>query len=327
MAQCRDAAGSDAVRPRHPLISPWCVENAMSEKRGSQAGSTAGPVRVDHYPPEEVFGLLSDETRLSILRVLGEADDETVRFSDLQAAVGLPDSGQFNYHLHKLVGRFVRKTDEGYGLSLAGKQLVGALLAGTYTASAETTEPLPVAAPCPRCGGAVVATYANDVVETTCLDCEEWYNQVAVPPGILDQFDPADLPAVFDRWLVAVIQWTHAGFCHNCAGRVSGRLVLTDDHPQGVRVDYPCERCGEEASVSAVVPVLLHPTGAGFLFDQGIDLRHTPLWEVSTRVDEAVSIVSEDPPTLEVTLAVGDEHLRARIDRDLTVDVLERPAV
>ena len=299
----------------------------MSDDSGAVQEPSEGTVHVEHHPPEAVFGLLGNETRLAIIRALGEAEADAVPFSDLQDAVGMRDSGQFNYHLGKLTGRFVRKTEDGYALTLAGEQLVGALLAGTYTATAETTAPLPVDAPCPSCGGEVVATYADDLVDMTCLDCDEWYNQVTFPPGILDQFEPGELPEAFDRWLLAVIERTHRGFCSNCAGRVTGHLVPTDEHPQGVRVEYPCERCGQQATVSAIVPVLLHPAGTGWLYEQGIDLHDVPLWEVGARVDDEVQLLETDPPAVAVTLTVDDSRLLATLGADLTVENIEQESV
>lgn len=53
--------------------------------------------------------LLADETRVGILRALVDRvrttpDDPTMWFAELQLAVGVRDSGTFNYHLEKLEG-------------------------------------------------------------------------------------------------------------------------------------------------------------------------------------------------------------------------------
>jgi len=45
----------------------------------------------------------------------------------------LRDSGQFNYHLGKLVDRFVTRTEEGCELTQPGIQVNGAIDAGSYT--------------------------------------------------------------------------------------------------------------------------------------------------------------------------------------------------
>ncbi|UPV99064.1 helix-turn-helix domain-containing protein [Halorussus gelatinilyticus] len=79
-----------------------------------------------------VFGLLSDETRLDIVRALAErrfekSDDACLSFSELRGRVGARDAGRFNYHLGQLRGSLVEKTPEGYLLTDEGVT-VGALV-------------------------------------------------------------------------------------------------------------------------------------------------------------------------------------------------------
>jgi hypothetical protein len=74
---------------------------------------------VEAIDPESAFAALADDLRIEILRALWCADDHEATFSELRAAVGNPDSGQFNYHLGQLTEQFVTKTHEGYRLTLA----------------------------------------------------------------------------------------------------------------------------------------------------------------------------------------------------------------
>lgn len=92
------------------------------------------PQFVEHAEPEAVFTLVSDENRIDILRALW-GSDEPLAFSDLQDATDIRDSGQFNYHLDKLTGHFVRKTDDEYVLRQAGNRVVEAVLSGAMTGS------------------------------------------------------------------------------------------------------------------------------------------------------------------------------------------------
>ncbi|MFC7140198.1 ArsR/SmtB family transcription factor [Halosimplex aquaticum] len=102
--------------------------------------------------PAEAFDVLSDETRLDILRALADADGP-LPFSRLRERAGIRDSGRFSYHLRRLCEYFVRETDEGYALGHAGSRVVAA----TATA-AEAAEPQDEAAEpaeideCPVCG-------------------------------------------------------------------------------------------------------------------------------------------------------------------------------
>jgi len=108
------------------------------------------PEFVQKADPEEVFAALSDDTRVAILRALWDADEQVLSFSELREAVGIRDSGQFNYHLGKLVGQFVRETDDGYTLTRAGIQINGAIEAGAYTVEA-SLDPIDLDSPCPTC--------------------------------------------------------------------------------------------------------------------------------------------------------------------------------
>ena len=148
----------------------------MSETSGREGAA------VEHQSPEAVFGLLGDDTRVAILRALGERPDRPVAFGDLRERTGVRDSGQFNYHVGKLRGTFVRKTDDGYELTHAGRQIVGAMYAGTYTASA-TIDPITVEAACPLCANDIRITYADEVVAMACTGCDDWRNEFSFPPG------------------------------------------------------------------------------------------------------------------------------------------------
>ena len=81
-------------------------------------GTGAG--RATMLSPEEAFSVLGNRARLEILQTLGEADD-TLAYSELFARMEYDDSGNFSYHLDKLVGHFVAKTDAGYVLRRPGE--------------------------------------------------------------------------------------------------------------------------------------------------------------------------------------------------------------
>ena len=81
---------------------------------GKVAGAT-GPRAV------EAFSILGHETRLAILLALWEAyepfaAENAVPFAELRRHVGMRDGSQFNYHLSRLVGHYVQKTETRYEL-------------------------------------------------------------------------------------------------------------------------------------------------------------------------------------------------------------------
>lgn len=279
---------------------------------------------VDRRTPAEAFSLLDNDIRLSILEALSDAG-QALSFSDLRERVGERDSGKFNYHLGKLTGHFVRRTDSGYELTLAGDQIVGALLAGTYTADV-SLDPIEIDSSCPNCGGSpLIADYADEYVTVRCTDCEEWFNQFTFPPGTVEQFDREELPDAFDRWLRTTFQRVVAGFCTTCSGRVVGTLEPAEGRPEPIKATYRCERCGDTATASPSMALFYHPAALGFYYDHGVDVTRTPTWEIAARQDDLeVEPVSEEPITVRVTVRIDDEALEATIDEHAEVTSVER---
>lgn len=279
---------------------------------------TSSTTGVDRQPADEVFGLLGDETRVAILQALGETIDEPVPFSTLRERVGTADSGRFNYHLSKLSEHFVRKQEAGYELTYAGRQLVGALLAGTYTASA-TVDPIPMAIDCPECGGEVVAEYVDEHAEMHCTACDEWQNVFPFPPGAIEGFDREALPVAFDRWLRLLTEQIQAGFCPNCVGHMTGELVIDGDDADGPHITFECEGCGESARFSVLMPLLFHTRVECFLLDRGIDVREYPLWAITARIDKSIEVAGTDPPRVALGLSLDDHRVAATLEADLTL--------
>jgi len=292
--------------------------------------SSGGPAIV-RRSPEAAFALLGDDTRIGILRALGETPDAARSFSDLRERVGLADSGQFNYHLRKLVGSFVAKTDDGYELTYAGRQIVGAMYAGTYTANARI-EGIAIDGECPLCAGSLEASYANETATVGCTGCDEWYNEFSFPPGSLDQFDAGALPIAFDRWMTHVVEGVVDGFCHVCAGRMRGRVELDDDdrpfagYP--AHLEFDCARCAASVRTAGSTALYVHPAAKGFLFEHGYDVSETPSWAVWAALElPSVEVVARDTPRLEVGLVADDERLVATVAADATVSEVRREPV
>ena len=81
-------------------------------------------------PADEFFGLLSDETRLDILRSVARAQHErkqtgvaSLSFSDIYDRVEVDNTSKLSYHLGELTGTFLRKHEAGYAFTHAGEQM------------------------------------------------------------------------------------------------------------------------------------------------------------------------------------------------------------
>ena len=103
--------------------------------------------------PDEAFSVLGNETRLEILRTLG-ASAGPLTYAKLYERVEYDDPSNFSYHLNKLVGHFVRKTDDGYYLYDAGRRVVEAVVSGAVSDST-VVEPTETEKDCPFCGAPV----------------------------------------------------------------------------------------------------------------------------------------------------------------------------
>ncbi len=294
------------------------------------------PRVVERDDPEDVFTLLSDETRMEILRALWEAD-EPAAFSELHDAVGIRDSGQFNYHLDKLVGQFVHKTTEGYELTQAGKAINGAIESGSYTLEA-TFEPIDLEDACPYCGGDRTLTYEDEVVGIVCESCAVNYHFV-VPPGVFAGHDDETIPQVASRYLYTTFHRIQSGFCWFCEGHTRPTVEIEeapaepageddqkrresgDDDGSGEVpiVRYDCERCGHTATASPWLATIDHPAVRSFYHEHGIDVRDRPAWEFPAFDPDHSNVRSRDPLRVSVTYTVGGETLTLVLDENADV--------
>jgi len=274
----------------------------------------------DALDPADAFAALADGTRVAILRALWEADDQTATFSQLREAVGVDDSGQFNYHLDKLAGHFLRTTDDGYELALAGRRVVGSLLEGAYTKRG-SIDPIALDRPCSYCGGDRTFRYEDERVTIDCADCS-LAAHFEVPPGVFAGHDREEFPVVARRYLRVMLYEAASGFCPFCEGRFG---VAVD--PEGVagsdyEYDFPtarytCTRCGEELVTDLGTALLFEPAVISFYADHGLDVREGPLNRFI--VTDAVEVLADDPPEVAVTYTADGEQLRVVAGPDLAV--------
>jgi hypothetical protein len=249
-----------------------------------------------------------------------------VSFSALRDRVGMRDSGQFNYHLGKLVGPFLDHDTEGYRMRYTTLLVVGAILAGTYTERGDA-DPVTVETPCPRCGGLVEATYEDDRGVVQCTDCEDVFSSAAIPPGALEGYALEEYPQVFKRWTTRLMGEMQSGFCLACTGRVRTRVAVTDPGAYGnangdtpeVVVHYECQRCPEAAHTSLGVALLDHPAVVSFHWDHGIDTRGVTLWDLSWLYGDHAHVVHEEPLRFECRAELDGETLTLTVDESLEV--------
>ncbi len=268
--------------------------------------------------PDEAFALLGNETRFTILQTLWNAPGYELSFSELRTAAGLRESGGVNYHLRKLLGRFVVQTNDGYRLRFTGAQVIGAVLSGTYTREI-TRGPVEIEATCDRCDAPLQASHREGRGVVACSGCSEWRLQVPMPPGALEGYDATALPTVIDRWQKQVARQMTAGFCLLCSGRLLTSLRAVSSHAfDFLIVTYTCQLCGSTADLPIDLHLLEYPLVVSFYHDHGIDVRATPVWELQYPFADA-TLLATDPPRARVTFSVDGDELSLRVNSDVNV--------
>lgn len=285
-------------------------------------------------PPADAFAIVGNETRLHILEALWAAD-RPAAFSELRRSVGMRDSAQFNYHLDKLRGQFVRRTDDGYEFRQAGKAVVRAVLAGTYNQDPEL-EPFPVEGSCVACDGGLQASYRDEAFLIMCTECERPHGTHPFPPGGLEDRDREGILSAFNQRARHLSCLTADGVCPECNGRVTTELTPADGldgregHPiseQEVLVVHECQRCNNHIVSTVGLALLDDAEVVSFYRDHGIDLNTVPFWTLEWCIsDHYTEVLSRDPWRLRVTVPLGDEELRVTVDGDLAVQHTERRA-
>lgn len=278
-----------------------------------------------HDAPSEPFELLANETRLRIVRELGTAmagHEHTPRaFTEIQTAVGVEDNGKFNYHLSKLVGRFVEKVDEGYRLLPAGIRVFQAVTAGAYHVGLEIP-PQPQDDPCGNCGGTTSVWYENGRFHSGCLDCDDGSLDYPLPPGAFDHDDPTDLAEAASERIKRDIRSFLQGVCPYCTGSVENTLYDSPPPGMGDRWEafavFACERCYWFLKLSLGAAYREHPAVVSFLYERGCNVHEVRPWNAP--FDYEVRRVREDPPAFSLTYTRDGDARTIVVDERLDVD-------
>lgn len=309
----------------------------------------------------KAFALLGNETRLAILLVLWEAyeplGDETLSFSQLFGRVDYDDRGNFNYHIGELEGQFIRKHPDkgGYELTDPGLKLVQTVIAGVEAAN-ETFEPSEIDQLCLFCGALTAVAYRDRHVFWECTECSGIVPEESDMHGFLGavKLEPAGVTDRTPEKVRAASQVAHLhreasmfdGLCPTCSGPVDSRLDPCTDHDlDGIcencnrrfpaRAYFECRVCKDHVSTSVGELAIMHPRVIAFVENHGMSTRITADdIESSRRLDafrssqvreDAIEVVSDDPPRAAVMVRMDGDEIRLTFDEGVSViDVKER---
>lgn len=310
-------------------------------------------VDFDGLGAAEAFSVLGNEIRLDIVRVLWQAgavtkyddirdDDETLSFSELRRRVDLRDNGRFNYHVSKLVPAFVRRTESGYRLSEAGKQLARTVVAVSEAEDVAFSRTLE--RDCPLCGGAMAVGYRDGWLRVRCTDCSglfgdeapagTLYNAPYPAQGLADWSPERAVENGLYRCILDNVLLVR-GLCSECGGRVTGSLVPAERHGavdgdraranggQGPRfaawAEQRCDTCRYAKRLPVELFVLgLTPVVAFLDRTLGIDALSLSFDEVVVLVTDHVrASVTGEPTRVTVTVTGDGDELELTLDEEL----------
>lgn len=318
------------------------------DTQGSPLEATAGTTGSQVV---DAFSVLGNETRLSILLALWEAyepfaEQNAMSFSALRDAVGIRQGAQFNYHLDKLVGRFVTKNSEGYTLRRSGHELVRTVIAGAGIHDA-SSEPEVIDVDCGFCGAPTAVSYRDEWLFLVCTECDGAFGGRAdKPEGMLSgmEFDPAGLtdrsPAERWRagWLAGRSQVSLAieGVCDACSGPMNASLRACRDHDsegvcercgrrQDVMVEFRCPICKNHHEAAPRTAVLYHPAVVAFYHQRGVNFQwddgkiESQQRRTQMLANHEQQMSSWDPMRVIVTVRYEGESLRLTLEENLDV--------
>jgi hypothetical protein len=303
--------------------------------------------------PDDAFALLGNGTRIAILRILGEAA-RPLSFSDLHDRVEMRDSGQFNYHLEKLVGHFVAKGEDGYSLRRTGRRVVEAVFSGAVTETPSLTRTA-VDETCNRCGAPIEITWDSGSVRMYCTACAGTYGRVhdqhpaaraergylgrlPLPPAGVRNRTPDEVLQAAWTWGKLEIYAMATGICPRCSATVETTTLVCDDHDASdglcpacesvfaVATNIACTNCIFEGGGAAALGLLSETELLTFLTEHGLN----PIAPDSIRALNGVhsdydeEILQHDPLRARFTFRIGDDWLSLTVDEALTVVDSER---
>jgi hypothetical protein len=304
--------------------------------------------------PDEAFSVLGHETRLKIVQALGEADGP-LHFTGLRERVGFEQGRQFNYHLEKLVGHFIRKSDAGYELTQHGSHLYQVVLSGALTRS-PTVEPTELDERCYHCDSPIWIDYHNQQAAIYCAGCrgnfeptegvlverlgdEGLATKLGVkaidpfPPALVSGRSPAEIHLASVAWFhLDMLSWG-VGMCPRCSATLDVSVEVCETH---AATDGPCAECG---NLQAVIDtstctncnfslggmfsyrLFSHTSMLDFITDHGLNpiapTSPETFWGHFTPYEEEV--LSTDPFEARFTFTVDSDAITLTVDDDLVV--------
>lgn len=294
----------------------------------------------DPLAPDEAFEVLGNEIRMEILQTLAGAQNP-LPFSELRDRIGVSDSGQFNYHLDRLVGHFVGDTDTGYDLKRAGERVIEAVLSGAVT-SAPTLEPTRIDKNCGYCGAALEVSYSEGAVPYYCTGCAGLFEDRtpfetdefgylgsgSLPPAGVQGRSATEVAKAGWIWAGLEILGQASGVCPRCSGPIEHSVRLCENHDTtegrcdacdsvyAVHIDNQCTNCIYQGAGIIGLRLMANTEYLAFFTSRGINPLTDIEWQSSDYDEE---ILSTDPLRMRFTYTLDDDSIALTLDDELEV--------
>lgn len=327
----------------------------MSTEPPDQPGSDTVPdvgelADHDQLSPESAFGVLQNEVRLAVLRVLWEADDGPLAYTELEDRTPV-DTDNFYYHLERLVGHFVRRTEDGYELRYAGEAVVRSVVTGAITEDVSLA-PVAVDSRCPYCASTIEIEYVDEQLTARCTSCAGVVRDDDLPPGTILSYgfppagvlgrSPDELLAAAHVLYDAKVTPMMNGVCPECAATVDHSLDACEDHEPddgglcdacdgrfAVWTVHTCDHCGYTRQFVPWFKLFSEPVVIAFYHEHSDFDRTIPFSKLTQENAPYVrsitqSVVSTDPMRVRVELPLNGAELAVTMDEALEIVDVER---
>ncbi|UHQ96137.1 helix-turn-helix domain-containing protein [Natrinema halophilum] len=288
----------------------------------------------------DVFGLLSDEIRLEILRTVALAQHEKrqtgvteLSFSDIYDRVSVDNTSKLSYHLGELTGTFLRKHENGYAFTHAGEQLVRFILAENFRSPPDFGT-IETDGRCLFCGESPLeAQLEEQYFMIRCSECDR--------PAFSYRIRPAQARSHSGPDLIDAVIWEQVGdflkmqqgVCPDCAGHFDTEVMDAESTSVGdlVPVSYgvvnECQQCQRVMGVPLPYAAVYHPESIAFHWDHGVDVLGTGAWEFHRYLQDGQwtsEQIQTAPDEYRVELQRETSALRLLLDKNATVTRTER---
>ncbi|ELY89161.1 hypothetical protein C483_14460 [Natrialba hulunbeirensis JCM 10989] len=170
----------------------------------------------------------------------------------------------------------------------------------------------------------LTATYEDSVVEIRRGD-DLLYAHAVRPTGAAARGMAVDelLDTASTLWRHTVEQFLE-NICPYCHAPLERTLEYTPDRRWEHTFSANCNECGSLGGAHVGAVALTHPEAIAFCWEHGLDLTSTRVWTLPFVDDDAVTVLSDEPRRLQLTIEFESARLELIVNDDARIVETER---